>query len=440
MSDNVPIDKNIIDAAIKELHVDMTRASIREVNRLISVLENRTGLRFIRMEFGIPGLKTDRIAIEAEIEALKNLDVANQYAPFDGVPVLKEAASEFIKAFLDLDIPPSCCIPTNGSMQGCFISMAIAGHRKASAGKILFLDPGFPVNKLQAVVLGLQSLSLDFYDCRGGRLLAKLEEILEGGEIGGVLWSSPNNPTWICLTESELEGIGSLLTRYDVLGIEDLAYFAMDFRQDYGRPYCPPFQPTVARYTDNYITLISSSKMFSYAGQRVAIAAISPVLMEQKSADLLPFFRTDRIGHAFIHGGMYSTTAGVAESPQYGLTALFRAATAGKLDFISPLKEYARRAEFMKKVFLRNGFHLVYDNDAGIPLADGFYFTVAYPGMDGNELLLALIHYGISAITLLTTGSSRAEGLRICVSITGQDQFEDLEQRLQKFQIDHPVR
>ena len=45
------------------------------------------------------------------------------------------------------------------------------------------------------------------------------------------------------------------------------------------------------------------------------------------------------------------------------------------------------------------------------PIADGFYFTIGYPGMKGGELIEKLLHYGISAITLGSTGS---EKLMVC--------------------------
>jgi aspartate/methionine/tyrosine aminotransferase len=433
-----PIDRKIVLELIDDLHLDIARASIREVNRLISLTEARTGQRFIRMEFGIPGLETPELAIKAEIDALVEKKVSHSYAPFDGVPELKEAASEFIRAFLDISVPPTSCIPTNGAMQGGFISLAIAGRRKKHANKILFIDPGFPVNKLQTSFLGLESLSIDLYDHREQKLIDGIETLLRRGDIGGIMWSNPNNPTWVCLTDEELAGIGKLLTKYDVIGIEDLAYFAMDFRYTYGTPYQPPFPPTVARSTDHYIVLISSSKIFSYAGQRIAIAVLSPSLQDQIAPDLEPFFSTNRIGHAFIHGGLYATTAGVAESPQYGLAALMRAACKGELNFLEPLREYARRAEVMKKLFTANGFSLVYDNDLGTPLGDGFYFTISYPGFSGTDLLLELILYGISAITLETTGSIRTEGLRACVSLTKSDRFDELKARLEQFRRDHP--
>ena len=107
---------------------------------------------------------------------------------------------------------------------------------------------------------------------------------------------------------------------------------------------------------------------------------------------------------------------------------------------VSPARVYASRARAMKRLFLENGFRLVYDNDLGEPLADGFYFTLAYPGFDdGSALVEELLHYGISAITLKAAGSCRTEGLRACTSMTAEDRFETLGSRLARFDADHPT-
>jgi hypothetical protein len=47
--------------------------------------------------------------------------------------------------------------------------------------------------------------------------------------------------------------------------------------------------------------------------------------------------------------------------------------------------------------------------DDNVPIADGFYFTVHYPGFTGEELIEELLYYGISAISLSNTGSLRKE-------------------------------
>ncbi len=434
----VPLDRAAVRRIQEAQKIDLRTASIREMNRLVDAIQKDLGVRFVRMEFGIPGLPTNPIAIEAEVEALRSRQVAHVYAPFDGLPELKQEAARFVELFMDLKVPPECCVPTVGAMEGCFASLALAGRLRKDRRTVLFLDPGFPVNRLQARFLGLEIESLDFYDHRGPTLLSAVEKLAERGDICAVLWSSPNNPTWISLKEEELEGLGRICDRHEMIAIEDLAYFGMDVRRGEPRPGKAPFQPTVLRYTKHGICLISSSKMFSYAGQRIGIAVFSPDLVQMEAPDLVEYYGTASIGHAFPHGVLYPIAACVPESPQYGLLALLRAANAGTPGVFEPAREYARRAAIMKQLFLSHGFELVYDNDLGEPIADGFYFTIRHPAyQDGVELLRELLHYGISAITLETAGSCRKEGLRACVSLTGDDMFETLRDRLRRFQEDH---
>jgi aspartate/methionine/tyrosine aminotransferase len=412
--------------------------SIREMARLVNTVEKDSGLRFIRMEFGIPGLPLSPVAIEAEHRALAGLGVGNVYAPLDGIQELNQEASRFLKLFMDLDVPPLCIVPTVGAMEGCFGSLALAGRMKPGRRTVLFLEPSFPVNKLQTRFLGLKNDSIDFYDYRGQALIDAVEEKAKRGDICAILWSSPNNPSWIVLKEEELEGLGRICDRYGILAIEDLAYFGMDVRQDYLRPGVPPYQPTVMRYTKYGVCIISSSKMFSYAGQRIALSIASPDLARMNEPALREAFGTPSVAHAFLHGVLYPIAASVPQSTQHGLTALLKEVNDGNQDLWEPSREYARRAKLMKKIFLDNGFRLVYDNDLGEPLSDGFYFTIAYPGIDhGADLIHELLHYGVSAITLEATGSSRLEGLRACVSMVDDAQFPVLEERLRMFHEDH---
>jgi aspartate/methionine/tyrosine aminotransferase len=288
-------------------------------------------------------------------------------------------------------------------------------------------------------MLGHDYCSFDIYNYRGKKLKEKLESHLKSGKISSLLFSNPNNPSWICLTEDELAIIGELSKKYDVIVIEDLAYFGMDFRKDYSNPGKPPFQPTVARYTDEYIMLISSSKIFSYAGQRIGMMAISDQLFHRSYPDLLRYYSTDKFGHSAIFGALYGLSAGVSHSVQYGLAAILKAVNDGTYNYRDDVVEYGEKAREMKRMFISNGFRIVYDRDLDDPLADGFYFTIAYPGMSGDKLIEQILRYGISAISLKTTGSERPDGLRACVSQVPREQFGELEIRLKEFSKDHPL-
>jgi aspartate/methionine/tyrosine aminotransferase len=430
--DNSPVSKEVIERKIRELQIsDPGKASIREIVALVNLVEEETGEKFVRMEMGVPGLPPSQIGVDAEIEALRR-GVAAVYPMVDGIRPLKEEAARFVKNFMNIDVSPKGCIPTVGSMQGTYAAFLAAAHTIEGKDTTLFIDPGFPVQKQQMMVLGQKYETFDVFKYRGIRLKEKLEEYLAKGNICSIIYSNPNNPTWICFTEEELQMIGELAAAYDVIVMEDLAYFGMDFRQDLSQPGQPPFQPTVARYTDNYILFISSSKIFSYAGQRCGLMIISDKLGSRDYPALRKRFGGTDFASTITLRLLYSFSSGTCHSAQWALAAMLKAANEGQFNFVESVKEYGSKAQVMKKMFRENGFEIVYKDDLDQPIADGFYFTIAYPGMTGNELVANLLYYGISAIALDNTGSME-EGIRACVSFVKREQFDVLEQRLKLF-------
>lgn len=435
---NTPVKTEIVNRIIAESGLkSVGNASIREIVKIVSQIQAVSGMKFIRMEMGVPGLDSPSIGVQAEIEALQK-GVASIYPDMEGLPELKLETSRFIKNFMNIDLKPQGCVPTVGSMQGSMAALMVVNKCNNGKHKTLFIDPGFPVQKVQCRALGIPFETFDIYNYRGEKLRDKLESILSGGEISSIIYSNPNNPSWICFTEEELRIIGDLANKYDIIIIEDLAYFGMDFRQNIATPGVPPFQPTVANYTDHYILLISSSKVFSYAGQRMGMLAMSDMIFKREFPSLLPYFSCTDFGHALIFGALYSLSAGTAHSTQYALAAMFRAANEGRYEFVKGVMPYGERAAIMKKLFLDNGFYLVYDKDGEKDLADGFYFTVNYPGFTGALLLEELLYYGIGSISLKITGSTH-EGLRACVSQFHPGQAKDLKERLEAFRENHPV-
>ncbi len=436
---NIPISREIVGRLVKKTRIASPgEASIREIVQLVNLLESETGVNFIRLEMGVPGLPAPAIAIDAEIDALKK-GVASVYPDINGVSELKKEAARFIKLFTDIKINPQGCIPTVGSLMGSMVSFLVANRSDKTKEGTLFIDPGFPVHKQQVNMLGHDYYSFDIYNYRGKKLKDKLESFYKTGKISSLLYSNPNNPAWICLNQEELSIIGNLSAKYDVIVIEDLAYFGMDFRKDYSNPGRPPYQPTVAHYCEDYIILISSSKIFSYAGQRIGIMAISDHLYDRSYPDLLRYFSSDKFGHSAIFGALYGLSAGVSHSTQFGLAALLKAVNDGVFNYRDNILEYGEKARVMKKMFLSNGFKIVYDMDLDEPIADGFYFTISYPGMTGNDLLSELLYYGISTISLDISGSDRHNGLRVCVSLVPREQFGEMEKRLKMFSDDHQI-
>ncbi len=433
---NTPINREVVDAAIADMGItNFGKATIRQIVGLVSKVEAQTGEKYVRMEMGSPGLPATQIGVEAEIAALKR-GVAAIYPNIDAIPELKTEASRFIKAFIDVDVPSDYCIATTGSMQGAYATFMVLGQKDAVKDTVLFIDPGFPVQKQQHTVMGHKYEAFDVYNHRGAKLRDKLESYLSKGNISAILYASPNNPAWICLNEEELAILGEMANKYDVIIIEDFAYLAMDFRSDKGKPFVAPFQPSVAKYTDNYIMLISGSKIFSYAGQRIAITAMSEKVYKSSYPALQERYGMSEFGRVFVFMALYTLSSGVSHSAQCALAAMFKAASDGELNFVENTQEYAKRAGILKEIFKRNGFHIVYDMDNDQTVSDGFFFTIGYPNMGSDELVEKLVYYGVSAISLSSTGSEQ-QGLRACTSKIFPEQYEVLEKRLAQFNADY---
>jgi len=431
--------EELVEQAVKNLHIaDLSHATIGEVLLVAQYLEKATGIPFIRMDQGSPGLPVNHYGVEAEKAALDR-GVGSQYPAADGIPELKMEASRFVKAFLDVDVSARSCVPTVGSVAGSFGSFIACTQRIPGKGKVLFIDPGFPIQKSQLRVIGAEWKEFDIYEYRGAALREKLEEMLSEGDVAAMIYSNPNNPAWICLEEEELAIIGSLATKYDVVVLEDLAYFCMDYRTDLGHPFQPPYAPTVARYTDNYILMLSSSKIFSYAGQRMAMICISDSLFERQFPALAERYKDAGVfGQTLIASILYMITSGCTASTQYAYAEMLRLSTEGALNFVEDTREYSVRAEKMKKIFTDNGFHIVYDSDVTQEVGDGFFFTIGYGDMTGGELLTELLYYGVSSISLSTTGSLQ-QGVRACTSRMKDELYEVLQERMKAFAEDHPI-
>lgn len=428
-----------VDKAVRELHIaDLAHATIGEVLLVAQYLEKATGIPFIRMDQGSPGLPVNRYGVEAEKKALDR-GVGSQYPAAAGVPELKNEASRFVKAFLDVDVSARSCVPTVGSVAGSFGSFIACTQRIPGKNKVLFIDPGFPIQKSQLRVMGVEWKEFDIYCHRGEALRQKLEEMLEDGDVAAIVYSNPNNPAWICLEEEELKIIGELADKYDVVVMEDLAYFCMDYRRDLGHPFEPPYPPTVARYTDNYILMLSASKIFSYAGQRIALVCISDILFEKVYPAMAQRYNDSGVfGETLIASILYMITSGCTASTQYAYAEMLRLSVEGVINFVEDTREYAVRAEKMKKIFTENGFHIVYDSDVSQKVGDGFFFTIGYGDMTGGELLQELLYYGVSSISLSVTGSGQ-NGVRACTSRMSEDLYEVLEERMRAFHQDHPL-
>jgi len=144
-----PIDAAVVSRRTLDLGLkDLGSASIREIKKIVDLIEGDTGEKFVRMEMGIPGLPALQIGVDAQIQALKD-GVAAIYPDIQGIPALKKETARFVKLFMNVDVDPEHCVPTVGSMMGGMAAFMTVNRMWAEREGTLYLVPGFPVQKQQ---------------------------------------------------------------------------------------------------------------------------------------------------------------------------------------------------------------------------------------------------------------------------------------------------
>lgn len=423
--------------AKQNLHIDqLETATIRQLVMLINDLEALSGESFVRMELGVPGLQPAPQAIAAEQAVIDSIKVT-QYPALNGNPGLREVLAEFFKAFMNVDFKADNCIPTAGSMQASLAAFWLITQLDPKRRKLLFLDPGFPTQMQQARSLGIEFERVDVFDAQPRRVAQTVRDYLETGEFAGLIYSNPSNPIWNCLTDSELAELAQLCEAFDCIALEDLAYFGMDFREDFSTPHQPPYPPSIRRHTDHCMLLFSGSKLFNYAGQRTGALLVPQSIMERSSPGLEQRFGHALFRHALLFGIIQTTTAGLSQSAQAGFEAALRAMLSGQWNPLEEARAYEKRAAKLKALMTQYGFEILYNSDNGVPIGDGFYFAFGHPHYPDSGLAEALLGFGISATPLTDAGANQKQGLRACVGLMTDEDLHRIEGRLKAFSQAH---
>jgi aspartate/methionine/tyrosine aminotransferase len=432
----LPINTNNINLALNKLGiVSLESATIQQIRVLVTELEQSSGEHFVHLELGDPGLAPLQVGVRAQSAALKR-GVAGYYPKIEGVKTLKKAGSQFLKLFHNIDLEPQYFVPTAGSAFGSFSLLLLLKNLYPDKQKLLIFGPAFPLHINQAILLGFTPVIIDIDDYHGTKLADKINETLANNDVAGMIYSVPNNPSWLTLSLNELQIIGEIASQHSLIVIEDQSNCGMDFRTDYSVPGREPYIPTIARFTNLYAILLSASKIFSYAGERIGLVCLSPDAYNLPIDSMHDKFHTSNLGDSYIYALLGNVTAGTSNSAQHALTAMLDAACDGAVDFIDDAREYDLRCTLTKQAFLEVGFHFIYakdDNDQTI--SNGLSFTVGFDDMSSAELQKNLLMFGISTLSLKPTGSSR-NGVAVSVaSLTSPDIFADLQNRLRLFSL-----
>jgi aspartate/methionine/tyrosine aminotransferase len=239
-----------------------------EVSARARALEAQ-GRDIIHLQIGEPDFDTPANIREAAKRALD--EGATHYAPYPGIPALREAIAEDATARKGVPVDPSQVFVTVGG-KGVML-YAILGIVDPG-DEVLVPDPGYPIYESLTRFVGGTPVPVPIRQELDFRI--DLDEVasLVTAKTRMLVINSPANPTGGVLTRSDLEAIAELAIRHDLVVLADEIYGRILY--DGEEHVSIASLPGMAERT---IVLDGFSKTFAMTGWRLGYAIVPPSLI-----------------------------------------------------------------------------------------------------------------------------------------------------------------
>jgi len=228
------------------------------------------GRDIIHLEIGEPDFDTPAHVREA---AKRALDAgATHYAPFAGIPELRATIAEDAAARKAFAVDPSQVFVTVGG-KGVMV-YAILGLIDPG-DEVIVPDPGYPIYASLTSFVGATPVPLPIRQEHEFRLDVEELESLITPRTRMLVVNSPANPTGGVLTRGDVERIGELAVRHDLVVLADEIYARILY--DGAEHVSLASLPGMAERT---IVLDGFSKTFAMTGWRLGYAIVPPSLVQ----------------------------------------------------------------------------------------------------------------------------------------------------------------
>lgn len=179
----------------------------------------REGRSIIHLELGEPDFHPAPPVNAALKQALD--EGKDRYCPVAGVPALRDALSEYLRATRDLNVSPDSIVIA----PGCKIALFIAMMALIDPGdEVLYPDPGFP--GYPSIALGLGGVPVAFELSERNQFQPDPDEVEAKitARTKILITNSPGNPTGTVYTDSVQRRLAELAVEHDLLVLSDEIY------------------------------------------------------------------------------------------------------------------------------------------------------------------------------------------------------------------------
>lgn len=235
------------------------------------------GHNVISLTVGEPDWETYPAAAQAGIEAIQK--GFTKYTAANGVPELRKAIAERIKADLGLDYTPADVAVTGGAKFAIFAALQVLCD---STDEVIVHSPYWVSYPAMVELAGAHPRIVTCDESSGFKISAKAlrENINDKTKV--FLFCSPSNPTGFVYTREELKQIGDVLAEFPrVQIISDDMYNRLMFDGSHCAPHILQVCPELKERT---IVINGGSKAYAMTGWRIGWV-VGPQKLIQPLAD-----------------------------------------------------------------------------------------------------------------------------------------------------------
>jgi aspartate/methionine/tyrosine aminotransferase len=227
------------------------------------------GRDIIHLEIGEPDFDTPANVREAAKRALD--EGATHYAPFPGIPPLREAIATDATARKAFGVTPDRVFVTVGG-KGVMVYAILATIDPGD--EVIVPDPGYPIYESLTRFVGGTPVPIPIRQEHDFRLDPGELASLVTPRTRMIVINSPANPTGGVLTRGDLEAIAELAIRHDLIVLADEIYSRIVYD---GEHVSIASLPGMAERT---VVLDGFSKTYAMTGWRLGYAIVPPALVE----------------------------------------------------------------------------------------------------------------------------------------------------------------
>jgi len=362
-----------------------------EVSARARALEAQ-GRSIVHLEIGEPDFDTPVHAREAAKRALD--EGQTHYAPFAGIPALREAIAADVTARKGVAADPSQVFVTvggKGVMLYAILGLVDPGD------EVIVPDPGYPIYESLTRFVGATVVPIPIRMANDFRLDVDELASLVTPRTRLLIINSPANPTGGVLTRADLEAIAALAIRHDLWVMTDEIYGRITY--DGAEHISIASLPGMAERT---IVLDGFSKTFAMTGWRLGYAVVPPSLVS-------------------VFGQLIINTVSCA--PTFAQVGAVAAMTGPQDDVDAMVVEFRARRDLVVA-----GLNAIPGIRCAMPLGAFYAFPdVSGTGLPGAVLAERLLHEaGVCVLAGTAFGGYGADHIRISYATSRENLTEAL--------------